>query len=701
MRSSLLIPWCAAVGVMAAGACGGGGDDGGTRPGPTPTISISISPANASVVQGGSTQTNVTLTRGGGFTGAVAFSVDGAPTGVTGTVGDVQNSSATVTIQVGPTVAPQTYALSVRATGTGVSAATAAFQLTVTAIPSFALSLSPAGGISVEQGRADNSKTINITRTNYAEAVTLAVEGLPNGVTASFSSNPVSGTSAQLSVIASAGAALGGPVTSTIRATGPGNLSATTTVQITVTAAPSFTLAFTPSPATVSVPVGTQDNSKTVTITRTNFTGAITLSAEGLPNDVTATFATNPVTGSSTVLTLTAAATAVVAGPITVTIRGTGPAPGGGAIEASTVIALTIDLPIFTMVAPGERHTCARATNNAIYCWGRNVFGQLGMGLTSQTPSLVPVKVTGGLSFKAVHTGGNHTCGIAHDDRGYCWGAGAEGQLGNGSAADRASPVEIAGGHRWATLGPLEDATCGITTLGATYCWGENPDGQLGDGTTVPKSSPQLVSGNHTFTSIGRFGGNADDHKCAIETNGSLWCWGDNLFGQIGDGTSGIDKLIPTLVGSGYKFSAQGDGASCAITVTGISQCWGENTTGRIGDGTVVSKSVPTPVTTTQTFVAIGVGQLHVCAMNTDGVAFCWGSNLKGLLGDGLSISRPLPGVVSGTHVFSDVRTGESHSCGVRRDGKILCWGNNQDGRLGDNSLVDRSVPTLIAPHPP
>jgi alpha-tubulin suppressor-like RCC1 family protein len=695
--------WCAAVGLMAAAACGGGGD-GGSEPGPTPAISISISPGNASVVQGGSTQTTVTLTRSGGFTGAVSFSVDGAPAGVNGAVGDFQNSTATVTIQVGPTVAPQAYVLTVRATGTGVSAATAAFQLTVTEVPSFALSLSPAGGISVEQGRADNSKTVNVTRVNYVGPVTLTVEGLPNGVTASFSSNPVSGASTPMTLIATAGAAVAGPVMVTIRGTGPStpaNLTATTTFQLTVTAAPSFTLAVTPSPATVAVPVGTQDNSKTITITRTNFTGAITLSAEGLPNDVTPTFAVNPVVGESTVLTLTAAATAVVAGPITVTIRGTGPGPGGGAIEASTTLVLTVDLPIFTMVAPGERHTCARATNNAIYCWGRNVYGQLGNGTSSATPSLVPVKVVGGLSFKAVYTGGNHSCGITQNDRGFCWGAGTSGQLGNGVGTDRSAPVEIFGGHLWSTIGPLEDATCGITTLGVTLCWGENDHGQTGDGSGTPKPTPIAVFGNHTFTSLGRFGGDADDHKCGIEANGSLWCWGANQFGQIGDGTSGTDRLTPVMVGSGYKFSAQGDGATCAITVAGLSQCWGNNLNGRIGDGTTVSKATPTAVLTSLTFVAIGVGQLHVCAMNGDGVAYCWGNNLKGQLGDGTNVDRLVPGPVSGGHLFSDIRSGQAHSCGVRRDGKILCWGFNQDGRLGDNSLNDRSVPTLIAPHPP
>jgi alpha-tubulin suppressor-like RCC1 family protein len=104
---------------------------------------------------------------------------------------------------------------------------------------------------------------------------------------------------------------------------------------------------------------------------------------------------------------------------------------------------------------------------------------------------------------------------------------------------------------------------------------------------------------------------------------------------------------------------------------------------------------------TSQTFVAIGVGQLHVCAMNGDGVASCWGNNLKGQLGDGTNVDRLVPGAVSGGHLFSDIRSGQAHSCGVRRDGKILCWGFNQDGRLGDNSLIDRSVPTLIAPHPP
>ncbi len=705
MRSSVLNRWCAAVGLIAAAACGSG--DGGSEPGPPPSISLAINPASASAVQGGSAQTTATLTRGGGFTGAVSFSVDGAPAGVTGAVGDLQTSggttTATVTIQVGSAVAPGTYTLTVRATGTGVSAATATFQLTVTEAPSIALSLNPAGAISLEQGKTDNSRTVTITRVNYTGAVTLTAEGLPNGVTASFAGNPVTGTSALMTLTASAGATVGGPVTAAIRGTGPGtpvNLTATTAIQITVTAAPSFTLSL--SPAAVSLPIGTLDNTRSVSITRTNFTAPITLSVEGLPNGVTAAFVANPVSGNFSLLALTAAPTAVATGPIAVTIRGTGPAPGGGAIEATTTITLTVDPAIFTMVAPGERHTCARATNNAIYCWGRNVFGQLGVGAGGPTQSLVPVKVTGGLSFKAVHTGGNHTCGITIDDRAFCWGAGAEGQLGNGAGTASPAPVEVFG-QKWATLGLLEDASCGITMQGVTLCWGENDHGQLGDGSTQPKFAPNLVSGNHTFVSLGRFGGNADDHKCAIENNGSLWCWGDNQFGQIGDGTVGNDRLVPTIVAAGirYDFSAQGDDASCAITSDLVVQCWGLNSTGRIGDGTVISKSTPISLGFSQNIVVIGVGETHVCAMSTSGDAFCWGSNANGRLGDGTTVDHLVPGAVSGGHEFTDVRIGEDHSCGVRRDGKILCWGSNQDGRLGDNSLSDRSVPTLIAPHPP
>ncbi len=810
--------------LLAVAGCGGGG----TEPGPNPAISLSVNPTSATVVQGGSTQTTGTLTRSGGFTGAVTFTVEGAPAGVTGSVGNIQTSggtsTATVTIQVGASVAPGTYTITVRATGSGVSPATAAFQLTVTAIPSFSLSISPAGAISLLQGNQDNSRTINIARTNYSSAITLTAEGLPNGVTAAFAGNPVTGTSSVMTLTATAGAALGGPVTVTVRGTGPNavvvpggavnleatvtfqititgfalgitpagaislqhgnqdnsktitiartnygsaitltaeglpngvtaafagnpvggtssvmtltatagaalggpvtvtvrgtgpnalvlpgtnvNLEATVTFQLTITAAGSFTLAITPPPATLSVPIGTSNNSKTVIITRTNYTQPITLSAEGLPIGVTADFAGNPVTGTSSVMTITAQPNAATAGPVTITVRGTGPSalvvPGGVAhLDATTTLALTIAPPIFTGVAVGEHHGCGRATDNAIYCWGRNTSGQLGIG-TITTGSAVPVKVAGGHSFKAVHSGGDFTCGITTDDRGFCWGDNDRGQLADGTApVDQSLPREIGGDHRWATLGAGEDFMCGITTppFPFTYCWGEGDNGQIGDGVGTDRAMPTIVGGGaHVFASLGRYGGDEKDHMCGIRTDGSLYCWGANGDGQLGLGGLGGNIAAPTLLGGGpYVHTAQAEGHSCAIRTSGTTFCWGKNTFGQLGDGTTTTRTVPTQVLTVQMFSVLGPADSHTCAVNTAGAGFCWGLNDRGQLGNGTFANSLTPVAVSGGHVFTDIRGGQDNTCALRNDGRILCWGSGQENQLGDGTGLDRNVPTLIA----
>lgn len=355
------------------GGCSSGGD-GGTNPGANPAIAISVSPASATVQQGGQTQVVGTLTRSGGFTGTVTLTVEGAPSAITATVGTQQTTGgttvATITVLVGAATPAQTYTLTVRGRGTGVSDATATFSLTVTAAGSFSLGISSATAMSLTQGQSDASRTISITRTNYSASITLAAEGLPTGVTATFAGNPVGGTSSVMTVIASATAAVGGPVTVTIRGTGPAtlrgaggeaDLDATVTFQLTVNAAGSFSIAIAPAGA-LSLAQGATDNSKTVTITRTDYTAAITLTAEGLPSGVIATFAGSPVNGTSSVMTLSASATAAIGGPVTVTVRGTGPAAPDGTVT----FQLTVTAPgSFTLaIGPGPLTMLQGQTNS-------------------------------------------------------------------------------------------------------------------------------------------------------------------------------------------------------------------------------------------------------------------------------------------------------------------------------------------------
>lgn len=226
----------AAVMLLLSASCSGGGD-GGTQPGPTPAISISLNPTGATVVQGASTSVEVTVTRSGGFTGTVNVTVAGAPSGVSGQVASTQTSggitTATVAVAVDAATAPGSYTLTLQASGSGVSSTSTSFTLTVTAAASYTLTPTPAT-VSVAQGAA-GTVSIGIARTGFTGNVTLAAENLPAGVTAGFSPNPANGTSSTLTLTASAGATVGN-ATVTVRGTAAGLTDRTATVTLTVTA---------------------------------------------------------------------------------------------------------------------------------------------------------------------------------------------------------------------------------------------------------------------------------------------------------------------------------------------------------------------------------------------------------------------------------------------------------------------------------
>ncbi len=310
----------AIVAAATVAACSGG-DDNGTEP--TPTIDITVAPTTATVAQGGNTTANLTLTRSGGFTGDVALAFEGLPTGVTAaaapaTLGSTVTSSV-ITFTASGTAATGAANVTVRATGTGVTAKTATIALTVNAAPSYTLA---AAAATVAAGGTGTSN-ITITRTgSFAGAVTLAATGLPTGVTAAFNPNNTT-TNASVLTFTAAANAVAGTSTVTVTGTATGQADKTATLQLTVTAAPAGTYTIAVTPATQTVQQG-GTATETIALTRTGgFAGAVTLAAEGLPTGVTAAFAPNGTTTNASTLTLTAAANATVGGPTTVTVRGT------------------------------------------------------------------------------------------------------------------------------------------------------------------------------------------------------------------------------------------------------------------------------------------------------------------------------------------------------------------------------------------
>lgn len=315
----------------------GCGSDGGTTDTETPTISVSFSPTSATVEQGSSTDVSVTVTGGGGFSGSATVSLQGPPSGVTGAVSNVQssngNTTATLTISVGASVAPGSYNLTVRASGSGVSPDEATFSLTVTAAPAYELSATPAS-LAIEQG-GEGTSDIAITRTNFTGDVTLAGEGAPGGMTASFDTNPVSGDAATLT-LAVDDTVPTGTYTLTVRGTTTSLADRTVDIEVMVTApaTPDYMLGIDPDTLTV-----TQGSSGdvSITVTRSSFTDAITLSAEGLPTGVTVDFSANPVAGDTSTMTVTVAGT-VATGDYSFTLRGA----ATGLSDKTVPVALTV-----------------------------------------------------------------------------------------------------------------------------------------------------------------------------------------------------------------------------------------------------------------------------------------------------------------------------------------------------------------------
>lgn len=357
------------------------------------------------------------------------------------------------------------------------------------------------------------------------------------------------------------------------------------------------------------------------------------------------------------------------------------------------------------MVTSGYIHSCAVDTNGDAYCWGHNAYGKLGTGYFSPREN-TPQLVTGGHTFKSVSTGRDHTCGVTTSGDAYCWGNNFHGQLGIGSISypfAEATPMLVTGGHSFESVSAGRYHSCGVTTAGDAYCWGGNYDGQLGTGSISYKNpTPLLVTGSLTFEalSIGL------DHTCGLTTAGVGYCWGNNFYGQVGDGTNGStnsQRPSPTLILGGHTFQSLDAGQyhSCGLTTNSDAYCWGSNFNGQLGTGfTSLWENSPQLVTGGHSFESVSAGGFHSCAVTNSGAAYCWGQNLNGQLGTGFVSSYPYywettPMLVTGGQTFQWVSAGAYHTCGTTTSLDAYCWGANGSGQLGDGAFTEQSAPVF------
>jgi alpha-tubulin suppressor-like RCC1 family protein len=302
---------------------------------------------------------------------------------------------------------------------------------------------------------------------------------------------------------------------------------------------------------------------------------------------------------------------------------------------------------------------------------------------------------------QSVSAGGYHTCAVKTDHTLWCWGGDGYGQLGDGTTAGSLVPVQVSGhATDWAAVSAGFQHACAVKTDHSLWCWGWNDAGQLGDGTTTvqPNPVPVQVSGHATGWAAVSAG---YQHTCAVKTDGTLWCWGENTYGQLGDGTPG-DSLVPVQVsGHATDWAAVSAGLlhTCAVKTDHSLWCWGYNGYGELGNGATTDSLVPVQVSGHATnWAAVTAGQYHTCAVKTDHTLWCWGENGYGTLGDGSTTSSPVPVQVSGHATdWAAVTAGDDDTCAVKTDHTLWCWGVNLYGELGDGSTTSSPVPVQVS----
>ncbi len=371
-------------------------------------------------------------------------------------------------------------------------------------------------------------------------------------------------------------------------------------------------------------------------------------------------------------------------------------APAAAAIAATAALS-------FRQISAGHTHACGVTSDSLAYCWGFNFSGQLGNG-TNTGPdrcgvwpcSTRPVAVAGGLRFRHVNAGHDHTCGVTGDERVYCWGQNINGQLGDGTTQDRLTPVAVSGGRRFRQVRAGGNFTCAINPSDVAFCWGANSSGTVGDGTNTDRLMPTRVAGGLRWRQLN--GGTS--HACGVTTDDRAWCWGNNGNGQIGNGTSGTVLTKPTVVSGGLRFGQidAGYAHTCAVTTADRAYCWGYDGFGQVGDGrTATIRKSPLAVVGTRRFDHVTAGGVHSCGVTLAGKGFCWGANYLGQLGDGTTTRRLTPKAISLAPPLSQVSAGYEYTCAATADHRAFCWGDNTYGQLGDGTGVNSSTPVAVA----